>query len=220
MGSRKLIIFDWDGTLMDSTDRIVECMRGAALEAGLPDCPAQAVRGIIGLGLPEAIRTLYPRIDDEQLGTMRECYSRRFVDAEREPSSLFPGVWQVLELLRRERTLMAVATGKSRRGLDRVWRQSGLGEYFVSSRCADESGSKPHPAMVEEILLETGVAQGDALVVGDTTFDLEMARGAGVEAAGVTWGAHPRSKLLECQPLALLERMDELPGLLRPAEMI
>ncbi len=218
MGERELIIFDWDGTLMDSTERIVECMTGAAVDAGLRPCPPEAMRGIIGLGLPEAIRTLWPGIGEGQLERVRGCYSRRFVEAEREPCSLFPGIAEMLAMLQAQQTRMAVATGKSRRGLERIWRQSGLGEYFVASRCSDESGSKPHPAMVEEILHETGVARDRALVVGDTTFDLEMARRARVEAVGVTWGAHPRHRLLEQEPLALVDEVHELPALFRPVE--
>jgi phosphoglycolate phosphatase len=208
---KQLVIFDWDGTLMDSTGRIVECLCLAAEDARLPTLAPERARSIIGLGLPEAIRTLYPGIGDGDAEQMRQHYARHFIAAEAVPSRLFPGVRELLEELAERQVLMAVATGKSRRGLDRVWQGGDLGRYFAASRCADESRSKPHPAMVHELLDQLGVLSHRALVVGDTSFDLEMARNAGVESVAMTWGAHPPSLLAQYSPRMLL---DDIRGIL------
>ena len=187
----QLVIFDWDGTVMDSTGRIIACMHQAGADLCLPVLEDDAVREIIGLGLPEALRTLYPGIDDDRLARMRERYAVHFVASEASPSRLYPGARETLAALRGAGLRLAVATGKSRKGLDRVWASSGLGDSFHASRCADETHSKPHPAMVTELLAELGVAPERALVVGDTSFDLQMARDAGVDRVAVSYGAHP-----------------------------
>lgn len=210
----RLVIFDWDGTLMDSTGRIVTCMQKAVEELRFPAISDEQVRHIIGLGLPEAIRTLYPDIDDSGIDAIRACYAKHFVAAEEEPSAFYPGVEGTLARLRRESLLMAVATGKSRKGLERVWRGSGAGHWFHASRCADESVSKPHPAMLLELLEELAVESHEAVMIGDTTFDLEMARAAGVDAVGVGHGAHSADHLRVSEPLAILERMSDLVPLL------
>ena len=217
---KQLVIFDWDGTLMDSTGRIVECLCLAADDTGLPVLAPEHARSIIGLGLPEAIRTLYPGIGNTDAEQMRQHYARYFVAAEAVPSRLFPGVRELLDELADSGVSMAVATGKSRKGLNRVWQGSDLGRYFVASRCADESRSKPHPAMVNELLLELGKAPHQALVVGDTSFDLEMASNAGVESAAVTWGAHPRELLAQYSPRMVLDDIRGILPLLKTSEMI
>ncbi|MBF1800504.1 HAD-IA family hydrolase [Alloalcanivorax profundimaris] len=205
-----LVIFDWDGTVMDSTARIVECMHSAGRDLDLPVLDDDTVRGIIGLGLPEAIRTLYPDIDAPMLGRMRDRYAFHFVAAEATPSRLYPHAEATLAALRDAGLRLAVATGKSRKGLDRVWGNAGLGHWFHASRCADESRSKPHPAMVEELLLELAVRPERALVVGDTSFDLEMARSAGVDRVGVSYGAHPVDRLMTFEPLAVIDALPQL----------
>lgn len=208
--SYSLIIFDWDGTLMDSTGRIVSCLAAAAADVALPALPPDRLCSIIGLGLFEAIRDLYPDADEPLVHAMRERYAVHFIAAEVQPSALFPGVLETLAALRGQGIQLAVATGKSRRGLDRVWGSTGLGAWFDSSRCADESRSKPQPDMVLELLAELGHAPERALVVGDTSFDLEMAERAGVDRVGVLYGAHPRERLLAHRPLALLEQIEGL----------
>lgn len=213
--SRSLVIFDWDGTLMDSTARIVACMQQAAEDAGLVPLPALQVRQIIGLGLPEAIRTLYPLLSHGEVEVMRQRYAVHFLAAEVTPCALFPGVREVLDILSGAGVRMAVATGKSRKGLNRVWANSGLGHYFVSSRCADETRSKPAPDMVHELLAEQEVAPEQALVVGDTSFDLQMARDAGVDRVGVTYGAHASEILAAFSPLALCDHIADLLPLLK-----
>ncbi len=206
----QLVIFDWDGTVMDSTGRIIACMHKAGADLCLPVLEDDAVREIIGLGLPEALRTLYPGIGDQDLTRMRERYAVHFVAAEQRPSQLYPGARETLAALRRAGLRLAVATGKSRKGLDRVWASSGLGDHFEASRCADETHSKPHPAMVTELLAELRVAPEQALVVGDTSFDLQMARDAGVDRVAVSYGAHPVARLMNFHPLAVIDALPQL----------
>ncbi len=210
----QLVIFDWDGTVMDSTGRIIACMHQAGADLCLPVLEDDAVREIIGLGLPEALRTLYPGIGDRDLERMRERYAVHFVAAEASPSRLYPGARETLATLRAAGLRLAVATGKSRKGLDRVWAGSGLGDSFDASRCADETHSKPHPAMVTELLTELGVAPERALVVGDTSFDLQMARDAGVDRVAVSYGAHPVDRLMNFHPLAVIDALPQLLPLL------
>ncbi len=210
----QLVIFDWDGTVMDSTGRIIACMHQAGADLCLPVLEDDAVREIIGLGLPEALRTLYPGIGDRDLERMRERYAVHFVSAEASPSRLYPGARETLAALRTAGLRLAVATGKSRKGLDRVWASSGLGDSFDASRCADETHSKPHPAMVTELLTELGVAPERALVVGDTSFDLQMARDAGVDRVAVSYGAHPVDRLMNFHPLAVIDALPQLLPLL------
>ena len=209
----QLVIFDWDGTVMDSTGRIIACMHQAGADLCLPVLEDDAVREIIGLGLPEALRTLYPGIGDRDLERMRERYAVHFVAAEASPSRLYPGARDA-GALRAAGLRLAVATGKSRKGLDRVWASSGLGDSFDASRCADETHSKPHPAMVTELLTELGVAPERALVVGDTSFDLQMARDAGVDRVAVSYGAHPVDRLMNFHPLAVIDALPQLLPLL------
>ena len=210
----QLVIFDWDGTVMDSTGRIIACMHQAGADLCLPVLEDDAVREIIGLGLPEALRTLYPGIGDRDLERMRERYAVHFVAAEASPSRLYPGARETLAALRAAGLRLAVATGKSRKGLDRVWASSGLGDSFDASRCADGTHSKPHPAMVTELLTELGVAPERALVVGDTSFDLQMARDAGVDRVAVSYGAHPVDRLMNFHPLAVIDALPQLLPLL------
>tara|TARA_R110002073_G_scaffold2938_4_gene19265 strand:+ start:29599 stop:30273 length:675 start_codon:yes stop_codon:yes gene_type:complete len=206
----KLVIFDWDGTLMDSTGRIVSCMQAAAMDMDLPVLPGLAVQQIIGLGLPEAIQTLYPHISSAQVVAMRDRYVEHFIAAEVTPSALFAGAQHVLDALNAAAVTMAVATGKSRRGLERVWASTNLERYFAYSRCTDESGSKPDPRMLHDILERLKMRPEDALMVGDTSFDLEMAQRAGIDRVGVTYGAHARSVLEKFAPLALCDDITDL----------
>ncbi len=214
-----LVIFDWDGTVMDSTGRTVSCMHLAASDLALPSLPDQTVRDIIGLGLPEAIATLYPVLGNADILRMRDRYAFHFIEAETTPSPLYPGAEAVLTGLREQGYKLSVATGKSRKGLQRVWGNTGLDRYFHASRCADESRSKPEPHMVLELLEEMAVPAERAIVVGDTTFDLEMARNAGVDRVAVSYGAHPVDRLLPCEPLAVIDRLNDLLPLVGAAEL-
>ena len=206
----KMLIFDWDGTVIDSQARIIASMQAAADELGHdPLCP-EAVRNIIGLGLPEAIRALIPEICPDGTERMRERYAHHFLVQNKTPTELYPGVRQTLVNLREKGFRLAVATGKSRRGLDRVLEQTQLGELFEITRCADETCSKPDPRMLAEILAETGLTASDAVMIGDTRYDLDMARRIGMPSIGVEWGVHQRDVLQEYDPHAVVTSVDEL----------
>ena len=207
----ELIVFDWDGTLMDSAARIVSCVRGAARDLGLSPPTEDAIRDIIGLGLGEAVRALFPAAGEGLVQQVIERYRHHFLYADRTPTELFPGAREVLEQLAGQGYLMAVATGKGRQGLDKVLAETGLGELFHATRCADESLSKPHPEMLQQILDELGVEAADTLMVGDTEYDLQMAANAGVPHLAVGYGAHPVERLLQHGPLGCLDAITELP---------
>ncbi|GAB2782760.1 HAD-IA family hydrolase [Halomonas shantousis] len=207
----RLVIFDWDGTLMDSEARIVACMQAAARDVGWKPLAHEQVRDIIGLGLPEAIMKLCPTISDAQAAAMRERYSHHFVAADQEPMRFFAGVEAGIERLRRHpQVQLAVATGKSRRGLDRVFDTANCRAWFHASRTADETLSKPHPRMLEELLAETGVDASEALMVGDSEYDMEMARALGMDRVAVTYGVHAVERLTLSTPVLIV---DEFPAL-------
>jgi phosphoglycolate phosphatase len=191
----ELIVFDWDGTLMDSEDRIVACIQYAADAAGLPVPTPQAAREIIGLGLDEAIRRLFPASDDRESARLVEAYREHWLGDEIAPAAMFAGAHELIAGLHRAGHLLAVATGKSRRGLDQALVDSGLGGFFHATRCADEAFSKPHPKMLQDILTDLDTAATDAVMVGDTEFDIQMARSAGVDSVGVAHGVHEADRL-------------------------
>lgn len=205
-----LFIFDWDGTLLDSTDRIVAVMQQAIAERGLMPLTDTSIRNIIGLGLPEALRALFPELPDGELAELQAAYSRHFVAAEDVPCQLFPGVGATLEKLRADGNRLAVATGKSRRGLTRVLAGLGMLDYFDATRCADETRSKPHPQMLHELLDELVVPAGRAVMVGDTEYDMEMAANAGMPRVAVDYGAHSVERLLPYKPGLVLSRFPDL----------
>lgn len=212
----ELVIFDWDGTLIDSTTRIAECLWHAAGDMGLPQLPLARYRSIIGLGLPEALHDLYPEADETARGELRNHYARHFIAAsENAPSPPYDGAVALLDTLRGHGLRLAIATGKNRPGLVRAFRDTGLGDYFEITRTADETASKPDPRMLHEILADTGVAPARAVMIGDTGFDLAMARSAGVPAIGITHGAHEIGELRRHAPLALIDHLGEVPALLR-----
>ncbi|NVZ31387.1 HAD-IA family hydrolase [Pseudomonas sp. A4002] len=206
----KLLIFDWDGTLCNSIGRIVESMHAASTRSGYVLCDDLAVKGIIGLGLPEAIRTLYPEIGDDDLIAFRQHYADHYMALDAQPSPLFEGVAQAMEAFRADGYHLAVATGKARRGLDRVLKAHGWEDYFDATRAADETASKPHPLMLEQILAQCGVSPRQALMVGDASFDLMMARNAGMDSVAVSYGAQSAQALQAYEPRLTIDRFSEL----------
>jgi phosphoglycolate phosphatase len=207
----RLLIFDWDGTLVDSIGRIVEAMHCAADACGLERRSDARVKGIIGLGLPEAINSLYPElVESACVERFRHSYSEYYLALEEEPSALFPGVAEALEAFRSAGYRLAVATGKGRHGLQRVLAGQGWLNYFDTTRCADETASKPDPLMLEEILAHCGVAANQALMVGDSSFDLLMARRAGIDSVAVGYGAMSLAALREHEPKLAIESFMEL----------
>ena len=209
----RLVVFDWDGTLIDSAGTIAECIQQSAADMGLPVPDRQQASHVIGLGLQDSLRLAVPELPAERYFEFVTCYRRHFLSRE-DTMKLFPGVEQLLSNLAAERTL-AIATGKSRKGLDRALHAGGLGRFFSASRCADETHPKPHPAMLQELMEETGMAPGEALMIGDTSHDLEMANAAGVDAVAVTYGAHPEQGLRACKPKSCVGSVAELAGWLK-----
>ncbi|TDF85555.1 HAD family hydrolase [Pseudomonas sp. H9] len=205
-----LLIFDWDGTLADSIGRIVESMHLAAGRAGQPTCDDEAVKGIIGLALSEAISTLYPHLEAEQVAVFRQHYADVYMALDEQPSPLFEGVVESLEAFRAQGYRLAVATGKARRGLDRVLRANGWQDYFDITRAADESRGKPHPQMLEEILAHCQVEPARALMVGDSSFDLLMASHAGMHSVAVGYGAMSLEALAAFGPQVCIEHFSQL----------
>jgi len=211
----KLIIFDWDGTLMDSEPKIVASAMAAAHDLALPALAPERVRNIIGLGLPEASEALFPGRDAGFHDRFIERYRHHFLVADRTPMPLFEGAAETLAALCEDGYLLAVATGKARRGLNRVMEETGLGHLFWASRCADEAPSKPHPQMLREIMHELGVGGAETVMVGDTEYDLAMARNAGTHAIAVSYGVHACDRLLQFEPLTCLDRISQLTEWLR-----
>lgn len=205
-----LVVFDWDGTLADSTGRIIDSMLMAGQSCALPEIPASAVQNIIGLGLPEAIEMLWPGIDGRKALAVRDAYSHNFISGSDIPMGLFAGAEALLNDIAAKGASMAVATGKSRRGLDRILKEINIGHHFAATRCADETLSKPDPLMLKQIIHELGVCESEVLMVGDTEYDLEMANLAGVHSLGLTHGAHSEDRLRACSPQAILHNLDEL----------
>jgi phosphoglycolate phosphatase len=213
----ELLVFDWDGTLVDSVARIVESVRVAADVCGLQQLDEAPIRGIIGLGLPEAIATLYPEsADGQMIERFRTIYAEHYVALEAEPTALFPGVADGLEALRVAGYRLAVATGKSRRGLQRVLAGRGWDNYFEITRCADETASKPDPLMLREILEYCSVSPQRALMIGDSSFDLQMARHAGMDSVAVGYGAQSLQCLQAFEPRWAIMSFAELLDWLLP----
>lgn len=206
----RLLVFDWDGTLMDSIGAIVACTKRTIGDLELGEMPEDRIRNTIGLGLRETVEVLSPGCDESQYGRILARYREHWFASYRDLPLLFDGVRELLEGFVRDGYLLAVATGKSRRGLDYAMVQTGLEGLFQATRTADETFSKPHPKMLYDLFEELGVAPHEALMVGDTTYDLEMARNAGSPAVGVCSGSHPREDLLAFEPVACLESVLEL----------
>ncbi|HID81329.1 MAG TPA: HAD-IIIA family hydrolase [Chromatiales bacterium] len=215
----EVLVFDWDGTLMDSEAHIVACMDYAIRENGIEPDPPHQLKRVIGLGLNEAVAELLPDHQNTTHLQIAETYRHRFLSDEKSQSDLFPDVESTLRKLHSAGYLLTVATGKSRRGLDKVLAQTGLEDLFVATRCADETFSKPHPQMLDEIKTDLDVRAENMLMIGDTAFDLQMAVNAGVPSVGVSYGVHEPERLLEHEPLAILDCMSELPDwLISPDE--
>jgi phosphoglycolate phosphatase len=186
------------------------CFAAAIEDAGAPDPGEDAIRHIIGLGLGEAVTELLPEADAATREQVVERYRQHFLHLDQTGMELFPGVRAGLEDLSAQGYLLAIATGKARRGLDRVLHDTDTAHLFCATRCADEAFSKPHPRMLEDILEQVGLEADRALMVGDTTYDMQMARHAGMDRLAVTYGVHGRELLAEHDPLACLDSFTEV----------
>lgn len=206
----RLLIFDWDGTLMDSADRIVECFQSAIALTDLSPRTNDQIKHIIGLGLNEAMMALYPEADQPRWTQLADLYRLYYLELNKTPNYLFEGVKETLEKFLQEGFILALATGKSRRGLDRVLKETGIGHLFQITRCADETCSKPDPLMLNQILQETGISNHQALMIGDSEYDLKMANNANMDSAAVSYGVHSCEHLLKYKPVTCLHSMNDL----------
>ena len=214
MQNYKLVVFDWDGTLMDSVDRIVFSMQAAAQTVGLIIPSDNAVKQIIGLSLPTALKELFVSISPTQIETMLVQYKYQYSEGNTTPTPLFEHAVNLLTQLRQKNKLLAVATGKGREGLDRVLHMSETSHFFHTTRCAGEMRSKPDPQMLESILTELEIEPHEAIMVGDTSHDLKMAQNAGVDSIGVTFGVHNKQVLEQYNPKAVVDSLAQLQQLL------
>lgn len=204
-----LIVFDWDGTLMDSTAAIVKCIQAAARDLALPVPDNNAAAFVIGLGLQEAMEAAMPGLDPKYYSLVADRYRHHFLSRDHE-LTLFDGVREMLADLSQMGFMLAVATGKSRMGLNRALRDTGLGSLFAATRCADETFSKPHPAMLHELTEQLGQDVARTVMIGDTTHDLQMANNAGACGIAVHYGAHPEQLLSMHNPLYSARSVAEL----------
>lgn len=210
----KLVIFDWDGTVMDSVGRIVSSMRSAAKDVSLPIPTAKQVKNIIGLSLPEATKLLFPTSDDAQTKSLRLSYKQHYIEIDDTPTPLFPYAEELFIDLLAEDKYLAVATGKGRDGLERIFKETNTKHYFHTSRCAKECQSKPNPDMLEQILAELTIHPSEAVMIGDTIHDMSMARNANVDRIGVSFGVHDHKALSKFQPKAIVNSLHDLANLL------
>ena len=205
----ELIVFDWDGTLIDSAGAIVASMQAACRDLGLPEPSRERASHVIGLGLRDSLAYVAPDLPESGYARMVERYRFHFLSRD-AGLPLFDGAREMLEELESRGHVLAIATGKSDAGLQRALEQTGIGRHFAATRCADRTAPKPAPDMLRELMDELAGARESTLMVGDTTHDLEMAANAGVSAVAVAYGAHPREKLRPFAPLAVVDRPEEL----------
>lgn len=206
----RLVIFDCDGTLVDSQHTIVAAMEWAFAGAGLASPERNAITRVVGLSLGEAVSRLVPDADEARVRMLAEAYKAAFAELRRNAAHeepMFPGVRDALfELARRENTVLAMATGKSRRGVDAVLEREGFHGVFQSIQTADTHPSKPHPSMVLAAMAEAGARPRETVMIGDTTYDIEMALGAGAAALGVAWGYHDPLELKRAGAHAVVDQ--------------
>lgn len=204
-----LIVFDWDGTLMNSTATIVKCIQASARDLGLPVPDRKAASYVIGLGLQEALQMALPGLDPKYYPRVVERYRHHYL-SEDEGLTLFEGVREMLADLAQQGYFLAVATGKSRVGLNRALDTARLMSAFDATRCSDETFSKPHPAMLQELTRELGQDMRRTVMIGDTTHDLQMANNAGAAGIAVHYGAHPPEQLEALAPVFSAASVAEL----------
>ncbi len=203
-----LVVFDWDGTLIDSTATIARAIQQSAADLGLKVPDFDTASHVIGLGLHDALARAVPDLTPARAAEFAARYRVHYL-ANEESLELFAGIRELLDWLGARKRL-AIATGKSMAGLSRALDATRLRPHFSATRCADQTSPKPHPAMLLELSDELGVPTERILMIGDTTHDLQMARAASAQSIGVTYGAHPRAQLAALEPLALVESVAEL----------
>jgi phosphoglycolate phosphatase len=205
-----LIIFDWDGTLVNSIDWIASCLQHAAEQCGIAIPEAQTAKDVIGLSINKAMQALFPEVDRQTQEQLVACYSQKYLSKQISPDDLFPGVYDMLVHLNEAGYQLAVATGKTRAGLQEALQATGTEELFCITRCSDETASKPDPRMLREIIQHTNTANERSLMVGDSIHDLQMAFNAHISAIAVSCGAHSEELLQQYHPLLCLQQPTEL----------
>lgn len=209
-----LLVFDWDGTLVDSIERIVTSLQHASKHAANIHIDETQARDVIGLGLNEAISKLHPQLDVElhatKLNDIADAYRQHYLFDNTVPAPLFAGVKDLLDILRENGFTLAISTGKSRAGLEHSIDEHQVADYFATTRCAGENKSKPHPEMLHEILDELKFTASQTLMIGDSEHDLKMANNANVQCIGVTHGVHDAETLEKFNPLVCLNDITEL----------
>lgn len=208
----KLLIFDWDGTLMDSAAHIVSSVQKALADLELPEVPEQKIRSVIGMTRESALKAALPDLPVEKQRALLQAYEKHFFTGDELPIRPFNGAPEVLKDLEQQGYLLAVATSKARRGFELDLEQHHLQQLFVASHCGDEGFSKPHPHVLLDVLQRTGIEPREALMIGDSEYDLVMARQAGVDALAVSYGVQSKDMLLECKPLDCIDNIKELPA--------
>ncbi len=211
-----LIVFDWDGTLIDSTATIARCIQAAARDTGLPEPSTEAASHVIGLGLHDALAHVAPMATQDQILHLAQRYRVHWMASD-EHLALFTGTQGFLERLGGHGYRLAIATGKNRPGLDRALAQTRIGHHFEATRTADETAGKPDPLMLFELMEQCQVLPERVLMIGDTTHDLQMASAAGVASAAVTSGAHPAEQLAAYRTIAQVRSVVDLAAALLPA---
>jgi len=211
----ELIIFDWDGTLMDSQQRILECLKSAANDCDAAILTDDEFCNVIGLGLKEATEALYPEFSKHEVAEYSNRYRYHYLVENGTHSPLFAGAEKTLHSLKESGYWLAIATGKGRQGLDLVLEKTQLGSLFLSTRCASETHSKPHPLMLEEIMDELGIEPQQTLMIGDTEYDMQLAQNAGTHYLAVSYGVHSIDRLLKYKPLGHINRISDLPDWLK-----
>jgi len=212
----EVVVFDWDGTVFDSTATIARSIMAAAADVGLPVPDFEQASHVIGLGLRDALARAVPGLGPDRIEEFSTRYRFHYFAAE-DTLELFAGAREFIDALHASGARLAIATGKSSTGLRRALDATGLAARFEATRCADQTHPKPHPAMLLELSQLMAVPAVRMLMIGDTTHDLQMAQSARVAAIGVTYGAHPREQLAALQPLALVDSMAQLHALLLPS---
>lgn len=215
----KLLIFDWDGTLADSAGQIVSAMQAAIRGLKLPERSDESIRELIGLGLDEGLQRLYPELELPGLRRLLDGYRARWLSEGAGEAALFAGALEAVRALHDSGFRIAIATGKSRRGLDRSLRHHAeLADIVINSRCADETASKPDPRMLVELLQDEGLDPAQALMIGDTEYDMAMAQAIGMHGLGVACGVHEPGRLLRSGAHSVLDAVSALPAFLQGRE--
>ena len=209
-----LIVFDWDGTIINSTGLIADCIQLAAADLGLPVPTTVEAKYIIGLSLQQSVETLFPTISDQDLQRFAAAFRAHYVPRDHE-APLYDGIQALLAELNHPERFLAVATGKPRAGLERAFGHTGLKSYFHYTRCADEGLPKPHPDMLLKLMDFTGAAPERVLMIGDTTHDMKLAQNAGVAAVAVSYGAHSADQLANYNAETMVDNVAQLADWLR-----